>query len=76
MTPSETEVYDVLEGIVLADPDAPLWAQELAIKQSEMTATLTAILARFDSMAGEVKPVIYALSQNPMFKMFVGKKGK
>ena len=70
---TEPTVYDVVDKVVIMDPDAPLWAQELASNQMEMTAILATIMAKFDSVAGEVKPVIDSLSGNPMFRMFVGK---
>lgn len=41
--------------------------------QNGMQATLDAILAKFQEIGAEVKPVVDALSGNPMFKMFVGK---
>lgn len=53
---------------------SPLCIEDIAIKQDQMQATLDAILAKFDEVANEIKPLIDQLSNHPMAKMLGLKK--
>lgn len=46
----------------------------IAVAQAEMQATLSRILERFDSMVGEVKPLIDQISEHPFARMLGLKK--
>ena len=58
-----------VDPLPLEDPDAPMWAQELANKQNDLQATLAGILDTVSRMHDQVTPMIEKISNHPMLKM-------
>jgi hypothetical protein len=51
------------------DTVIPQWATDLAANQVAMQQTLDEILAKFDEMAGEIKPTLDAVLTHPFARM-------